>query len=638
MNLNVQQAFRLMKSQADSKPKINIFAFPSQTTIIFALIVVTLLGAVFTGSIGSSPICIWPLALGMLLLPLRAFLERPERDFAKYDLSPAGEDLIKLCQVIEANSKSIGLRRVPQLVISPNESPLYTFGSFRRWYIAISHKTAVRMQEQLSTPETSSVEQAKLIHELYHFKTGDYWQLGYAGELLRLTFLFMVWAVTLLVGLGIFLILTSNEFLQMDFTELFGQVDSLTPEMRQVFIDIMPTTKQMAELRQQAEGTNLSLVLSFIASAFFPFIVIGGILWGFYWSKLWRMREFYADAGVVHVQGEVMPYLSALMGLLSTSLHSHSLSRMDQSLDQARFWDKVKGLLKQHPDFSSRIAYIRNPEKVFGQWFDTAVMIGVLALLLDMLLASPLTLIYIGNWPMHFVTLMIVSVISLYIIPYLVYKTSIWPDIFKIVGFVMTLRFIWLVLTVGLMVVLLVVSPDTLDWLLKAAIANVAHYAGRSDNLGFDDPTAFIVEAAILNFAQVFIILFVVLATLALVTFLLRRLLTWYSFPNAERRLINVAYLMIAWITICLLLTVLPTVTALLLEPSRLLNPLSIVVQALGIISVLVGAILFFRADKQYARYCPKCGVRVTGDYKLGKTCENCGALLHPWMIAEYEL
>ena len=80
-----------MESSAGTEAKLDIFALPNQTTILFGSIVLVLLGTILGGSIGQSPVVIWPLALGLTLLPLRAFLARPERDFARYNLTLAGD-------------------------------------------------------------------------------------------------------------------------------------------------------------------------------------------------------------------------------------------------------------------------------------------------------------------------------------------------------------------------------------------------------------------------------------------------------------------------------------------------------------------------------------------------------------------
>ena len=80
--------------------------------------------------------------------------------------------------------------------------------------------------------------------------------------------------------------------------------------------------------------------------------------------------------------------------------------------------------------------------------------------------------------------------------------------------------------------------------MLEDAVAVIARFAGNSDDLGFDDLNAFVIQAAAVNLVQVFIIFATLLGGLAFVAFLLRRLLTWYGFQrgDAQRRLMKAAY------------------------------------------------------------------------------------------------
>jgi len=630
---------------------LNIFALPSQMAIIFGLIVAVLLGTLFAGSIGSSPVPVWPLAIGLLLLPLRAFLARPEREFARHNLSAAGNDLAGLQQAIETSATEIGLRRTPRLVVSSNEDSKqpYVFGTFRHWYIALNHEVAKHLQADLLDPDVAPVVQAKLIHELYHFKTGDYWQMGYVRELLHTIFLFMNWAVVFFCGFCFLLLVAAPDFLRFSPSELVGQIDTLSPEARQMLIRLMPSPAEIEQVSQKAKNINLFLVLNFVVSALLPFVVMGGVLWGLYWPKLWRMRELYADAGVVHAQGKVRIYLSAL-----TKIPLHLLSKYPSTLASTseafrrrkggprfrKLWTTVKGLVVRHPDAASRIACVTEPRRIFGSWIGTAVLVGSLTLLLDILLVSPLTILYVGKWPMHFSTLAILAVIALDLIPRLVQGESVWPEILKIAAVGMGLRLAWLLLTIGFLAILLVFAPNLLSDILAAFVASGAHFAGYSDELRFDDLAGFVVEASILNLAQVFIIFFVLIVALLLIGSLLRRLFTWYSLPRANRRLMKVAYMVIGLVGLLLGLTILPLITTVLLRPADLFNPLGIIVEASGFVLTACGVGLFLYADQRYARRCPSCGTLVPGPYSLGKHCQSpdCSKLLHPWLMAEYEL
>ncbi|MBL0344116.1 hypothetical protein [Candidatus Villigracilis affinis] len=121
------------------KPRIDLFALPSQTAILFWLIVAALLGAILIGLTGGHIIPLWPLALILLLLPLREFIIRPERETRKFGLDPLpdGQKFKELRASIDALAKKIELRRVPQILIGADCDEIYEMGSFRRWYIVL---------------------------------------------------------------------------------------------------------------------------------------------------------------------------------------------------------------------------------------------------------------------------------------------------------------------------------------------------------------------------------------------------------------------------------------------------------------------------------------------------------------------
>jgi hypothetical protein len=142
----------------------------------------------------------------------------------------------------------------------------------------------------------------------------------------------------------------------------------------------------------------------------------------------------------------------------------------------------------------------------------------------------------------------------------------------------------------------------------------------------------------VLNLSQVFIILLVLLGALTLVTLLLRRILVWYAFPQADQRLMKVAYWMIGFIAILTGTAILSPITTALLRPSDFFMPATHIVAALGLLITAIGLIYFYHVDRRYAGRCPKCGKPLPGPYHLGKRCDVCiDILLHPWLIAEYK-
>ena len=555
-------------------------------------------------------------------------------------------------QVITDLAAEIGLRHSPKLAVCPPDAHRdlkqpYALGSFHHWFIAVDYQVALDIQQNLQDPDNAPVAQARLVHELYHFKSGDYWQLGYAGELLRLTFLFMAWALVFLLGFGFLLLVVAPDFVQLDFSEVLDQVAFLTPEARQTILALMPSPADMQQVREKAAGLNWPLVLNFVAGAILPFIVIGGVLWGLYWPKLWRTRELYADAGVSKVQGKVTPFISALTKIPLSILQQYALVPVNPISFQAEkrnFWHRISGwircggeLFRKHPDPAKRIACINDPARVFDSWFVTASLVGSLTLLLDGLLSGTLTLIHIGRWPMHFSTLTVFIVVSLNLIHPLVLGRSVWPDIVRICLVVVGMRLAWVLLTLGGLIVLLIFAPGFLSNLLAEIVASVAHYAGFSDEIYVKDLPGFIMEASILNLAQVVIQFVVLLIALSLISLLVRRLLTWHSFAQADRWLMRIAYSIIAMATVFLALTVLPLMTTALLQSADLANPSGIAIGCLVSLISATGMGLFVYADHRFSRRCPDCGVSLSTPFALGQSCVGCGRVLHTWLMVEYQ-
>ncbi len=306
-----------MKSNSEVPIKPNIFALPNQTSILFGLIVVVLLGALVIGGIGDSPVPIWPLILALVLLSYRAFLSAPENRMKRRELEQASSDFEELKQTITnlASASPVALSRLPELLITDQKIGIFTFGTLRHWYIASNRNEAEGLQSALQDPVRNDTAKDKLIHELYHFKVGDYWQMSYGEELLRWTFTLMGWAILFFMGFGFLLIIAGNDVLKSDPSTFLAQVADLSPTGREALLKLFPPPSEMEALRHRAAEINLGLVVNFVVSAFLPFILIGGVLWFFYWPKFWRLRELYADAGVVHTRGEALPIVSNIVSI-----------------------------------------------------------------------------------------------------------------------------------------------------------------------------------------------------------------------------------------------------------------------------------------------------------------------------------
>lgn len=172
--------------------KINIFAFPSQTAILFWLVTLTLVGAVAFGISGETPFPIGWLLPVLLLLTVWRFLSRPDLDIRNRRLVPIVDQYPILHESINVLSNRVGLKRTP-MILATDTNQRYTMGSFRRWYIVLGIDQLNNLEIQLGNPDEAKRAEAILLHELYHFKNGDYWQTGFLDVLFRSIISLMVW-------------------------------------------------------------------------------------------------------------------------------------------------------------------------------------------------------------------------------------------------------------------------------------------------------------------------------------------------------------------------------------------------------------------------------------------------------------
>jgi len=604
----------------ENKYKINVFALPSQTSLLLFIIVTVIIGAIIAGSFGQSPILIWPLAFGLIFLSLRSFLSSP--DNIKNKSIKAGDDFLVLKQEIIKLSNKIKLKSIPQLLIGTENSDIKVFGSFRRRYLLIPPKKALEWQKELNNPDKQSIIQASLIHELYHIKTGDYWKTEYAKNLLISSFLFMLWAIFVLSGLIVFLQLITPDFIQFDFSIIIEKISKFSPELANIFLNKIDQLKKLVQERYKT--TNFFLVLHFTVNSLLPFIIVGFILWKLYLKKMLRMRELYADAGVVNTQKDILPIYSSITRIPFNILKKYPPVIINP---KSTIWNKLKALNKNHPDKTRRTNSLINPNHIFDDWFDMAILVGSLVLILDIVLLGPLTMLYIGFMPMHFPTLACLIIISISLLPYIVQNKPIFKELCKLLAFIEGLRLVLLIILIGSMIIRLFVSPEDLNNMLSIAVASTSRFAGFSDNLGYDDLTGFLIQAIIFNIPQPFIMFVVLLMSLIFSAFITRRIFTWYSFPQAEKYLLKIVYIFFG-INFLIVSYIMIPITTILLQTNYNIPMFFIVF----IITIICGA-MFVYYNNKYACYCPECKYKINGNYYIGKKCDSCDKLLHSWLI-----
>ena len=81
-------------STSEVSPKLNVLALPSFTAILFGLIALVVLGAVFASMLPGSQMWWPPIVLGFTLLSLRDYLRRPRTWLRRYRLAPVDVALV----------------------------------------------------------------------------------------------------------------------------------------------------------------------------------------------------------------------------------------------------------------------------------------------------------------------------------------------------------------------------------------------------------------------------------------------------------------------------------------------------------------------------------------------------------------
>jgi len=618
-----------------SGQRLNLFALPSQTSILFYLLVAVLWGAIGSNLFAERIIPLWPLGLLLFLLPFYGFLLRPDVEQQKYNLAPPanGEYPLLLARIRELSAQ-VGLPRPPALWLDRKpRQPIYSFGTFRRLYIVISPVQAQKLEDFLSNPSKSSLADVQIIHELSHFRNGDTWQLGLLVELFRYSFQLMGWAFVFLVGWGFLLILAKEAFLQFSLHDVITRLPAESRELIEpLLLSIFPTPEDLAAVQEKARGIDLRVVLDFVAYITFAYVVLAAYLWLFYRPLLWRVREYYADAGVFRIQKSALPFLrfgrennkKTRKGTDTVAGNSSVMPRWLQTrLDSARkfidgdFW----------PDFGLRYQALESPATVFYDWKTIAKILGGLVLALEMFLATPVTLSLYGKNPLVLPVIGVTIGMLYFLLPHIVLGKKVFYDGLKILGVVALIRASGMLFTLGLLWSLYFLVPDLLFQILQSAIYTTAGYAGL-EALELD-LFEFLVEASGRNILQIPIVLLVQVSGFALILFILRKMLTWYGYLTTPKRFQIIAFLNIVGISLALGFFALPAAISLLEQQMPDLTWI-----AVGFLLLLILLVWFYLLNRRYASICSNCG-KVIPAYHFSMNCEQCDSPALAWLVQD---
>lgn len=652
--------------------RLNVFALPSYTAIIFGLIGLVILGTAFTALLPGSQLWWPPVVFGVTLLPLRDFLQWPDRLLRAYRkdrrCAKRNPEDDPNRSVIEAALAEIAPDRPPKLVITDVPVAVESFGTFRRRYVALGRNAAYRLANRLASPTRRKPYLAVLCHELAHFANHDMPLAQLSRSLLKMTVLVMtanIWIGLLLVA---FAVTVSPDVQRPDFwTALSSRLASMAPGFPPLDLSWVPDSLRAQnpyafEKLQDPMGRNAIWLSSslYLLGAQLPFVLAGGVLWIFYWPRLMRIRELYADARAAQMLQDASAPLQALAwhGLLTLGPESQTPAVVQrlrevwhQMLSQMRSapmrFPGIGPLLALHPDHETRQLCLTDPVQIFGKPHQIAVTVGLAVVLLDLATRGILTAAYIYEPGPYLPTLIIFAIVALWLVPQVCTsgrenrRGLLFSKIAQIIAIVTGMKLLIHLVDLGLVTVMQLSNAagwgQALD-LWVYAMLGVGAEGPLPDLMGVQVSWAKFIEMHVFRPMVYFGLALPFLFTVLLWADVLLKqwVLTWYGLDATVKRAF---WGITGALGLTLLLVVIPLLNHLLFpeiytgwSPGTLAG----IAGALGL--TLAGGLWFWRLDRCWAGRCPACGGRVSGRYYPGKRCPNkqCKQLLHPWLVASY--
>ncbi len=662
-----------LEDAPDPSPrKLDIFALPSYTAILFGLIVAVILGIAFTALLPGSQLWWPPVIFGLTLLPLRDFLQWSDRLLREYRVrrSPgdgaSNDDPAR--REIEAALAALAPDRPPELCITDVPVDIESFGTFRRRYVAVGRSAATILAKKLGSDKRRQPYLAMLRHELAHFANHDMSLAQLSRSLLKMTVLVMaanIWIGLLLVA---FVIIVSPEILRPEFwMGLSERLSALAPGFPRLdltwMLDSLQQQNPYAFERLQDPAGRSALWFSsslYLVGAQLPFVLTGVVLWLFYWPRLMRIRELYADARSAQMLHDSDAPLEAL--------RQYDKLRLVPDPGKPRGWQRfregwifallqarglplklpvVGRLFELHPDAETRELCLADPVRVFGKPHEIAITVGLAAILLDLATRGILTAGYIYE-PGPFLPVLIAFVITaIWLLPQVCVsgsrsgQGSLLLKIVSIVGIITAVKLFMHVIDLGLVTFMRLV--DATGW---GQALDLWVYVMLGVGAEGPLPGLMGVEVSWATFTDMHVLRPMAYFGLALPPLLWgilwadaalkRRALTWYGLGAQVRRVFWISTIVFA---LLLALLVIPVLNHLLFREIYTSWSLATVIGIVWVLLVaLAGGFWFWREDRRWAGRCPSCGQQMMGYYYPGKVCqdEQCHQALHPWLVASY--
>lgn len=650
--------------------KLNILALPSYTALLFALIALVVLGAAFSSLLPGSQVWPLPIIIGFTLLPLRDFLHRPDRHMADSGLvitaDPAAAELQQTLAGLAPN-----LSPAVQVAISVQPTEAHAFGTFRRRYVGLGRGLAGRLANALRDPDPDRSQQARAIlaHELAHFLNRDVQLVWLAYGLLKMMVLVMAVNLVFSILLVTFVIEVGPEVARPEFwTSLSDHLTLMLPGFPRV--DLLPLfealragnptlVERLADPARQLE--NWQSFFLYLSASHTPFFLSGVVLWSYYWRRLLRVREFYADARAATLLGDasVIPRALQMHKLAARMAKAAPPGAVLDPTARLRVWSdrqiqRLKSPLPEWPALQRQLAWspsdderqacLADPLVAFGSERALAVSAGLAMVLLDGVQRGMLTAQHITE-PAAVVPVLIgFAVAALWTLPHVcagqTLGSGLWRSLARIILWFTAIKLLMYGMDLLLGTFMMITDPigwgRTIDLWAYSMTGNWG--ATFPPIVGAGVSWSQILEWHVLRPMAYFGLLMppALFFFLAVDATLKRRALTWYALGPRVRRVfwtISIGSVLI------LLLLVIPLLNRVLFSyvyEAWSFGEVMGMILAAGV--ALGGGGMFWFADRRLGKRCPRCSRRLDIGFQPGLHClaADCAQPLHPWLVAAY--
>lgn len=613
-----------------SKPavRLDILALPSQTSILFWLIFLVIGLPVMLSAVGRSVPCGPVVIVCVITFTTWDFLSGPERQIRRLQLTETATFPALNEHFYSLATNVAGLNRPPRLLISSDEhNGIHSFGTFTRRYVTISQPLAREFENAFNSHILAHHERAEavLLHELAHFRNGDVWKALLSYSLLKVTAVFFT--ISLFSTLA-------TPFLYHYGAQFYLSNLSFSPDMVRPFDAELAT---MLETLPQVGPQAMMRYEMYVLNAHWPLIVGSFLLQLFFWRRLLRVRELYADARVIAWQKKIQPLLDAIPWIAAVTILQPAPTFRERPVTQIAFRSMLsnswfKRLFSNQPGLAMRRLCLDEPHQVYGGSLNIAVVAGFTAVLLNMTLSSLFTSRFMRE-PNATISLVVgFMVIAISYLPFILRQSGSRSDILRSLRH-MTIIFtlIWIVprILTGLIVAVgVLLYPDIIDWSAYTLILT-----GGENLASLDVSPFFVIDIFVLRpiLFSALVVPLLLLLLLVLDTSIKRQVLTWYSSQVVQNHSTSVLWGISGALSAIVALAVLPMVNALVFPTAHSVMDQGTWIGFILATLLLIGLSLFLWAGhKRYARRCPACKTNVPGHYSLGRCCDQCGKPLYP--------